>query len=57
VYRRRKFEEGTQYEEILKEFNTTEDTVWLTAQTRHHWVDREKCKGFCSHLISQINVN
>ena len=57
MYRRRKFEEGIEYEEILKQFNITEETVWLTAHTRRHWVDREKCNGFFSHLIRQINVN
>jgi hypothetical protein len=42
MYHRRKCEEGTEYEEILKEFNVTKKTVWLTAQTRCHWVDRKK---------------
>jgi len=42
MYHRRKFEEGTEYEEILKEFNIMEETVWFTAHTRRHWVDGEK---------------
>ena len=42
MYHRMKCRQGIEYEEILKEFNITEMTVWLTEQTTCHWVDRGK---------------